>query len=439
MHGAQTLISPVQVAAIKQGTTLVLECRRQHRYDEAALKASEKLLKVVPEIYTIWNYRREALQPILKAGGEAAQKAADNELALTQACLLENPKSYSTWHHRKWVVLQGLADLQKELKLVASALALDCRNFHAWNYRQFTVKLAGVSAESELNNTSSLIAEDFSNYSAWHYRTLLLPRLYNEDIKTVSFDDLVASTATNWPQQPQLQQQFTHQQPQLQLTPSSETCAAAGSNSSSNSAEPRTFTGTASQRRPIPLHVLDQEYDMVHQAFATDSADQSPWIYYRWLLGNSLAHLQQAQETAQQQQGKAQPEPQQGTQRLGLHQQQNAQQQPPLQDSPEIEEAKIVLGEVLAREISKFAEHLAVDPDAKWPLLMTARLKEAQVRLGLCEGLGLDPTALQAEVQGLYLRLCEIDPMRTGYYKDAAAGKAFVVVQALGTVYKFTE
>eukprot|EP00879_Flechtneria_rotunda_P012814 GHRR01013380.1.p1 GENE.GHRR01013380.1~~GHRR01013380.1.p1 ORF type:complete len:149 (+),score=36.73 GHRR01013380.1:268-714(+) len=119
MHGAQTLISPVQVAAIKQGTTLVLECRRQHRYDEAALKASEKLLKVVPEIYTIWNYRREALQPILKAGGEAAQKAADNELALTQACLLENPKSYSTWHHRKWVVLQGLADLQKELKLVA--------------------------------------------------------------------------------------------------------------------------------------------------------------------------------------------------------------------------------------------------------------------------------------------------------------------------------
>jgi hypothetical protein len=39
-----------KVAAIKQGTALVLECRRQCRYDPAALKASEKLLKVVPEV-----------------------------------------------------------------------------------------------------------------------------------------------------------------------------------------------------------------------------------------------------------------------------------------------------------------------------------------------------------------------------------------------------
>lgn len=93
-----------------------------------------------------------------------------------------------------------------------------------------------------------------------------------------------------------------------------------------------------------------------------------------------------------------------------------------------------MLPQVLAREVSRFSEALAQDPDAKWPLLMTARLKEAQLSLGLCEGLGLDPQALKQEVQGMYNRLAEIDPMRAGYYADAAAGKAFVVVQALGTL-----
>lgn len=95
--------------------------RRQQKYEQPVLDASAKLLRVVPEIYTIWNFRREALSPILAAGGEAAVKAAEGELALTQACLTENPKSYSTWHHRKWVVAHGLGSLVRELALVSKA------------------------------------------------------------------------------------------------------------------------------------------------------------------------------------------------------------------------------------------------------------------------------------------------------------------------------
>lgn len=49
------------------------------------------------------------------------------------------------------------------------------------------------------------------------------------------------------------------------------------------------FIGTASQRTPVPVAVLDEEYDMVHQAFATDSQDQSPWMYYRWDKNNFCA------------------------------------------------------------------------------------------------------------------------------------------------------
>ncbi len=73
---------------------------------------------LLSQIYTVWNYRREALAPVFEAGGDAAKAASDGELVLTQACLQENPKSYSTWHHRKWVVDKALCSLHMELKLV---------------------------------------------------------------------------------------------------------------------------------------------------------------------------------------------------------------------------------------------------------------------------------------------------------------------------------
>lgn len=44
-----------QVDAIRQGTALVLECRRLKRYDAPALAASAKLLKVVPEVRKAWT------------------------------------------------------------------------------------------------------------------------------------------------------------------------------------------------------------------------------------------------------------------------------------------------------------------------------------------------------------------------------------------------
>jgi len=167
-----------KVDAIRNGTGLVLQCRKQQRYDPVVMDASAKLLKVVPEIYTIWNFRREALTPVFEAGGEPAQKASNTELALTQACLLENPKSYSTWHHRKWVVLKGMCNLEAELRLVSNALDADERNFHAWNYRQFVVRLMKRPLQEELLYSEDKVAQNFSNYSAWHYRSILLHRLH---------------------------------------------------------------------------------------------------------------------------------------------------------------------------------------------------------------------------------------------------------------------
>mmetsp|Transcript_37806 Transcript_37806/g.84312 ORF Transcript_37806/g.84312 Transcript_37806/m.84312 type:complete len:375 (+) Transcript_37806:69-1193(+) len=351
-----------KVDAIRNGTALVLQCRKLKRYDDTVMVASANLLKVVPEIYTLWNFRREALTPVFEAGGAAAQQASDQELALTFACLSENPKSYSTWHHRKWTVLKGLCSLPAELKLISKALEEDQRNFHAWNYRQFIVKLMGRSPAEELEYTEEKVAENFSNYSAWHYRTILLHKMHcsaEEPTKGV---------------------------------------AETGSSGAGSPPAPSTsggFVGSASQVAPIPPEVLDQEYDMVHQAFATDSQDQAPWMYYRWLVGNSLAHLEAARGT------------------------------------PRGEEVGALLSNVLAREVERLEQdHLAAVPDAKWPLLTVARLKEAQARLKLAA----DPEAQLQEVRHIYERLMVLDPLRRGYYQDALDGKAFVVVQALGSV-----
>jgi hypothetical protein len=57
-----------------------------HTHGHPHTRESKPFLSCV-QIYTIWNYRREALEPIFAAGGEAAQAASAAELALTQACL----------------------------------------------------------------------------------------------------------------------------------------------------------------------------------------------------------------------------------------------------------------------------------------------------------------------------------------------------------------
>ena len=57
--------------------------------------------------------------PVLQqqSSGEA-RAALAVELALTQRALASNPKSYASWHHRAWAVVQGGADLEAEMVLV---------------------------------------------------------------------------------------------------------------------------------------------------------------------------------------------------------------------------------------------------------------------------------------------------------------------------------
>ncbi len=56
----------LQIALFSRLTTEVLLRRTAKQYDEESLKLAAKLLEQNPELYTVWNYRREALQDKLQ-------------------------------------------------------------------------------------------------------------------------------------------------------------------------------------------------------------------------------------------------------------------------------------------------------------------------------------------------------------------------------------
>jgi geranylgeranyl transferase type-2 subunit alpha len=79
----------------------------------------------------------------------------EGELSLSTTALLKNPKCYSAWHHRLWVLQREASLREAELALCAQMLLKDARNFHCWNYRRAVAKLCNASPESEFAFTTS--------------------------------------------------------------------------------------------------------------------------------------------------------------------------------------------------------------------------------------------------------------------------------------------
>ncbi|PSC76033.1 Geranylgeranyl transferase type-2 subunit alpha [Micractinium conductrix] len=391
----------------------VLSRRSARRYDAESLALGAKLLELHPEVYTVWNYRREALGPVLAAGGEAAVAAVQAELALTERALHRNPKSYATWHHRRYLVAQGMCSLEHELALVCKLLEVDERNFHGWGYRCFVVQLMGTPAERELGYAAEKINQNFSNYSAWHCRTALLPALHGGGGAAEAA--LAAALAGA-----RLGGEAAGEAAGVAAGEAAGGAAGEGAGEAGEAAggvagapgdqPPVPQYGvqappvcTAAATSAVPKEALDKEFELVKQAFFTEPEDQSGWFYHRWLLGCSLARWEQAR----------------GGSRHG-------------------EERRAVLA-VLAREQEMCQELLEVEHDSKWPLLTLTRLRELQQQVqhgGAATGGGdggggegdADPELAEEIAEG-YARLIELDPLRAGYYKDARDGRAHVVAR----------
>lgn len=164
----------------------------------AALDLTSQLLRLNPEFYTIWNYRREILLHTYLAPPSSSPDDTyhqtltahlHNELTFLLPLLKTHPKCYWLWNHRLWTLHQSTPlpnnpFWSAELTLATHLLRRDVRNFHGWMYRRLLVpQIAGASlTEQEFAYTTAMLqgAGGMSNYSAWHQRSGLIPRLLEE-------------------------------------------------------------------------------------------------------------------------------------------------------------------------------------------------------------------------------------------------------------------
>ncbi|GJE86946.1 rab-protein geranylgeranyltransferase [Phanerochaete sordida] len=213
----------------------VLSRKQTNDLSREAFDETTRLLRVNPEFYTVWNYRRQILERELfpKSSASDANDLLAEDLNLTTALLKQHPKVYWIWNHRRWCLEQvpdgpteddsngwRMANWNKELFVVEKMLEADARNFHAWNYRRYVLATMPVrrSELSELAYTKRKIEANFSNFSAWHQRSKVLATLWENN----ALD---------------------------------------------------------------PVKSKEDEYDLVKNAMYTDPGDQSVWIYHRWLVG----------------------------------------------------------------------------------------------------------------------------------------------------------
>lgn len=167
--------------------------RDNSAYDWDTFNKTTLILLLNPELYTIWNYRREILLEIFKAINiDEISNILTQDLQLLLKLLKSYPKVYWIWNHRRWCLFELMSinkvDWNFEFNIVSKLLELDARNFHGWQYRRFVVenmkkgetieKLIDINIK-EFNYTTSKINSNLSNFSAWHNRSRLIPELYD--------------------------------------------------------------------------------------------------------------------------------------------------------------------------------------------------------------------------------------------------------------------
>lgn len=164
----------------------------------------------------------------------------------------------------------------------------------------------------------------------------------------------------------------------------------------------------------------------MQQAYYTEPADQSAWLYHRWLLGRVVATgtalpiIGIAIGVQMQQQPHDDPSVQSSSNLTAADHEAEA-AAPPATPPARSSDADLQRqSAVFSRELDSVQQLLEVEPDCKWALLTSAILSAglAACKRALNQQQETDQTQLRNTLRDIFQRLLQLDPMRTNYYND---------------------
>ncbi|KAJ9475088.1 Geranylgeranyl transferase type-2 subunit alpha [Pseudozyma hubeiensis] len=388
--------------------------KRAARKDLTALHHTTKLLTLNPELYTVWNYRREVLLHIFEGkvevenkGGEKDvfaslregrvqdnaeiaendgglaeeeslrvernQQLLEDDLMLTEHALRAHPKVYWIWNHRMWCLTQypilpstststsstAVTDTwvwERELKLVEKMLDLDPRNFHGWNCRRAITQHLSLRILSSHPATSDLSSTQPSFPALLSNAILQQPDVVAVKTKLLTLAEKELAYTLR-----KIESNFSnfsawHQRSQLL---------------------PHMWT----VQQLAPSHIdlrIDAELELIKQAMYTDPSDQSVWFYHRWLVDLLLAKPSAIARRERQ-------------------------------------------VKVMQEEIGVIEELFELEPDSKWCALSLAHYN--MLLADLYEE-GEEGKEAKEKAERLLQQLIELDPDREQRYRDLLEGRA---------------
>ena len=439
-------------------------------YDKTSMAVTGRLLEINPEVVTAWNFRRECIASSgtsssssvavpatkVKDTDKDAETTAEtstyttpreedkvyddlfplrDELALTERCLRKHPKSYPTWHHRKWTVarlvgavsgVRGVLGstprdsggsceshestrrkaptqetkqaLQAELRLSEKLLTLDDRNFHGWGYRRFVVatlsKVAGRSSDASTDEKYS--RSDASTDEKYSIRETESESNANSNAEELKYStEKIEANFSNY-------SAWHHRTKYLPLVhgvrvtmhtgyPGAGTTLPTdggpltlptnggpltlptngGATLPTNGGPLTLPEQTNSAALTLPKRVLDAEFSLVQNAFFTEPEDQAGWMFHRWL-------------TAQTASGDGDGDG----------------------DGAVVDNVPGETTGTYEREAVLCRELCDMEPNCKWPVATLQRLTRLAGR--------------DEESEALLVKLQTLDPMRSAYYCDCA-------------------